>query len=255
MVTYAVHIEQPSVKVVDLTFAYNSEYILTDENLELWGPGLITLLGPNGAGKTTFFKLLLGILKPFRGRVYLNGEDVTGNPLKAGVHASLIPQLASVRKDLPVTGYEFVELALRGRGVRKLERKEKVEEALSLVRATDFAEKRISSMSGGQLQRILIARAIAAGTPILVMDEPFSGIDPRGREDISKIIEELGASKLVILSTHDPVFTLNRSKLVVVFNKGVKGVGAPEEVYKLDLLRAAYGPGMLLIEKCLHVLS
>lgn len=255
MITHIVHSEETSAKVVDLTFAYNGEYILTGENLELRGPGLITLLGPNGAGKTTFFKLLLGILKPIRGRVYLNGEDVTGNPLKAGMHASLIPQLANVRKDIPVTGYELVELALRSRGVRNPERRERVENALSLVGATDFAGKKISSMSGGQLQRVLIARAIAAETPILVMDEPFSGIDPRGREDIARIVEELGSRKLVIVSTHDPVLTLNRSRLVVVFNRGVKGMGTPEEVYRLDLLKVAYGPGMLLIEKCLHVLS
>ncbi len=255
MLTHVVHSGEVSIKVMDLTFAYNGDYIVAGENLELKGPGLVTLLGPNGAGKTTFFKLLLGVLKPMRGRVYLNGEDVTGNPLKAGVHASLVPQLASVRRDLPVTGYELIEMALRSRGVRNPERRERVKSALSLVGAADSAGRKISSMSGGQLQRILIARAIAAETPILVMDEPFSGVDPRGREAIAKVIEELGANKLVIVSTHDPILTLNKSKLVVVFNRGVKGVGTPDEVYRLDLLRAAYGPGVLSIEKCLHVLS
>ncbi|MCC6065176.1 MAG: metal ABC transporter ATP-binding protein [Thermofilum sp.] len=250
----SVHERRPSLRVEDLTFAYaGGEYVLEGENLEVEGAGLVTVLGPNGAGKTTFFKLILGLLKPLRGRVYLNGEDVTGDPARAGVHANFVPQLSAVRKDLPATGVEVVEWALRGYSGE--ERRRRALEILRSVGAEGFAGKRLSSMSGGQLQRVLIARALARDTPILVLDEPFSGVDPRGREELVELLSKLAESRMVLVSTHDPVLTLKRSRLVVVFNRGIRAVGTPDEVYELEMLRKAYGPGVLVIEKCLHVIG
>jgi zinc/manganese transport system ATP-binding protein len=249
-----VHEKSPSLKVEELSFAYeDGEYVLDNENLNVEGAGLITVLGPNGAGKTTFFKLILGLLKPLKGRVYLNGEDVTGDPARAGVHASFVPQLSAVRRDLPATGVEVVEWALRD--YRGEERRRRALEILRSVGAEDFAGKRLSSMSGGQLQRVLTARALARGTPILVLDEPFSGIDPRGREGLAELLFRLAESRMVLVSTHDPVLTLKKSKLIVVFNRGIRAVGAPDEVYELEMLKKAYGPGVLVIEKCLHVIG
>lgn len=248
------HEKSPSLKVEELSFAYeDGEYVLDNENLNVEGAGLITVLGPNGAGKTTFFKLILGLLKPLKGRVYLNGEDVTGDPARAGVHASFVPQLSAVRRDLPATGVEVVEWALRD--YRGEERRRRALEILRSVGAEGFAGKRLSSMSGGQLQRVLIARALARGTPILVLDEPFSGIDPRGREGLAELLSRLAESRMVLVSTHDPVLTLKRSRLIVVFNRGIQAVGTPDEVYELEMLKKAYGPGVLVIEKCLHVIG
>jgi len=249
-----VHRESLSLKVEELTFAYaDGEYILNGESLEVKGAGLVTVLGPNGAGKTTFFKLVLGLLKPLWGRVFLNGEDVTGDPARAGVHASFVPQLSAVRRDLPATGVEVVEWALKGCQGEK--RRRKALEILRSVGAEGFAGKRLSSMSGGQLQRILIARALARDTPILVLDEPFSGIDPRGREELVELLAKLAEDRMVLVSTHDPVLTLKKSKLIVVFNRGILAVGSPDEVYELEMLKKAYGPGVLVIEKCLHVIG
>ncbi|MEM2186993.1 MAG: metal ABC transporter ATP-binding protein [Thermofilaceae archaeon] len=245
---------KPTVEVRDLEFAYGDEVVISSSSLSVEGPGLVTLLGPNGAGKTTFFKLLLGILKPLRGSVLLNGEDVTGDPVRAGVHASYVPQLSAMRRDLPMTALEAIEAALTGK-LDGRERRERALKALSLVGAEQLAKRKLSEMSGGQLQRVMIARALARGTPILLMDEPFSGIDPRGREDLADLISDLAGERLILLSSHDPIFTLNKSKLVVVFNRGVRAIGSPRDVYRLELLREAYGPGVLLIEKCLHVLS
>ncbi|MEM1523624.1 MAG: ATP-binding cassette domain-containing protein, partial [Thermofilaceae archaeon] len=158
------------VEVRDLEFAYGDEVVISSSSLSVEGPGLVTLLGPNGAGKTTFFKLLLGILKPLRGSVLLNGEDVTGDPVRAGVHASYVPQLSAVRRDLPMTALEAIEAALTGK-LDGRERRERALKALSLVGAEQLAKRKLSEMSGGQLQRVMIARALARGTPILLMDE------------------------------------------------------------------------------------
>lgn len=243
-----------SIAVEKVTFAYDSDPVLSDESFSVSGPGLVTVLGPNGSGKTTLFKILMGVLKPRSGRVLLNGEDVTGDPARAGTHASYVPQLAAVRKDIPMTGLEAVEAALTSR-LRRSERVERAMKALSAVGAENLAERRLSAMSGGQLQRVLVARALARGTPILIMDEPFSGIDPKGREELVDLVAKLATDRLVMISTHDPVLTLNKSKVVIVFNRGVKAIGSPRDVFRLELLKAAYGPGVLLIEKCLHVIG
>lgn len=247
-------VHAPSVTVEELTFGYDHNLLLADESFNISGPGLVTVLGPNGSGKTTLFKLLIGILKPLKGRVLLNGEDVTGNPVRAGVHASYVPQLSAVRRDIPMTGLEAVEAALTTR-FKGPERVNRALGALRAVGAEDLARRKLSAMSGGQLQRVLIARALARGTSILLMDEPLSGIDPRGREDLVELIVRLAGDRLVVVTTHDPVLLLNRSRTIVVFNRGVKAVGSPKDVFRLDLLKAAYGPGVLLIEKCLHVVS
>ncbi len=245
------------LEVRDLSFAYNSsEYILSSENFTLKGTGLITILGPNGSGKTTFFKVLLGLLKPIKGKVLVNGKDVTGNPLAAGRLMSYVPQISNLRFSYPITGRELVEAAILeeqkcgGRRCRDL-----IEKYIRAVKAEEFADRKLSSLSGGQLQRILIARALARETPILLLDEPFSGIDPRGREEIASFIQKLSMEKMVLLTTHDPVLTLNMSKYIIIFNRGIKAMGSPRDVLRLDLLRKAYGDGVLIIEKCLHVLA
>lgn len=245
------------VELRGVSFAYSDgEPILNNENLFLSGPGLVTILGPNGSGKTTLFKVILGLLKPSSGSVVINGEDVTGNPVKAGKYASLVPQLSAIRRDLPLTARELVNFVLRTRGRCKgRECEAKTTEILEAVGAAGIADKKLSEMSGGQLQRVLLARALATGADILLLDEPLSGIDPSGREYILGEIEKISKRKLVVMTTHDPVLTLNKSKTIVVFNRGVRAVGSPGDVFKLDLLRKAYGSNVLLIEKCLHVIS
>lgn len=249
---------KPHVKVEDLTVAYRGEYVFNGDGFEVEGPGLVTVIGPNGAGKTTLFRAIMGLVKPLRGRVYVNGEDVTGSPRRAGRHIGYVPQLAHVYRGFPLTGRELVELSLRlrgrpprlhvPRGVR-----ERAERYLRAVGAERFADRPVSRLSGGQLQRILIARALARETPILVMDEPLSAIDPRGKEGIARIVEEAARDKLVFVSSHDPIMFLHKSRYLMVVNRGIKGFGSPEKTFRLDLLRHAYGGSVYMIEKCIHV--
>ncbi|NAZ24433.1 MAG: ATP-binding cassette domain-containing protein [Thermofilum sp.] len=251
------NVHSPSLVVENVTFHYDEDdKILENENLAVHGPGLVTILGPNGAGKTTFFKVILGLLKPQTGKIFLNGEEVTGNPVKAGRHAALVPQLTAVRRDLPVTGAEIIEFVLRSRRQCSGKScKEKLRELVEIVGAENYYKKKLSEMSGGQLQRILIARALATGSSILLLDEPFSGIDPGGREYILDFLRKTSREKLILLTTHDPVLTVNFSKMIVIFNKGIKAYGSPDQIFTLDLLRKAYGSSVMMIERCLHVVG
>jgi len=238
----------------NLVFAYGADdIILKGDSFEFRGPGLVTVLGPNGSGKTTFFKILLGLLKPQEGRVLVNDIDVTGNPLTAGRFMSYVPQLSSVRRDIPVTPLEVVEVMLQSRGLRGRARREAAVKLLEEVGASEVVDHTLGELSGGQLQKVLIARALARDTDILLLDEPLSGVDPRGRESLLELIREIARRKLVVMTTHDPVQALKRSDYFVVFNRGIVAQGSPYDVYKLDILRRAYG-AVLEIEKCLHVL-
>lgn len=246
------------VRVEGLTVSYRNERVFSNDSFEAIGPGLVMVIGPNGAGKTTLFRTIMGLIKPESGKIVVNGEDITGSPEKAGRYIGYVPQLTNVYRAFPVTGREIVEasLLLRKRPPRihvPREIREKVDRYLRLVKAYDFADKPLSKMSGGQIQRILIARALAREAQILLMDEPISGIDPRGKEEVARIISGLAKDRLVFVSSHDPVMFLNKSKYLMVVNRGIKSFGSPDKVFKLDLLREAYGGSVYLIEKCVHV--
>ena len=238
----------------NLVFAYGpDDVVLRGDSFEFRGPGLATVLGPNGAGKTTFFKILLGLLKPQKGRVLVNGIDVTGDPARAGRYMSYVPQLSSMRRDIPVTPLEVIEMALRSRGLRGRAVREAAAKLLEEVGASEVVDHTLGELSGGQLQRVLIARALARDTDVLLLDEPLSGVDPKGRESLLNLIGEIARRKLVVMTTHDPVQTLKRSNYFVVFNRGIVAQGSLHDVYKVDILRKAYGT-VLEIERCVHVI-
>ncbi len=236
------------------------EVLLENVNLELQGPGLVVVIGPNGAGKTTLFKTITGLVKPARGRIRFCGTDVTGNPRMAGRLIGYMPQLSEVNRSFPVTGWELVESSVvfrmrppRLRAPREVV--ERIQRIIEEVGALDYASKPLSELSGGQVQRLLLARAVAAGTPVLLLDEPTSAVDPRGRLGVVSYIKELAREKLVLLSTHDPTLFRDAASLIVVMWKGVKAVGPPREVLRPDTLREVYGDMVIPVKECVHLVD
>ena len=218
------------------------------------------IIGPNGAGKTTFFKTLVGLIKPVRGEVIINGEKATGNPRITGRYIGYVPQLSQVNRDFPITGREFVEssVLLRMRPPRLRVPswvRDRVSELSAELGLEGFIDKPISELSGGQVQRLMIARAVVPGTPILLMDEPISAIDPRGKIGIIRFIEKLSRDHLVFLTTHDPAVFRDKADVLIVFYRGIKAMGKPSDVLKPEVLREIYGEMVIPVKECVHVVD
>ena len=229
---------RPWISIEGLRVDAGGTPVLDIERLELEGPALVQLLGPNGAGKTMTMRAILGLVKPSQGRVTVNGVDVTGDPVKAGEHIAYMPQSPRAPRSTPMTVREFIDVSLRLRGVDP----ERGYKALDRVGAGGVVDKRLWELSGGMLQRVFLARTLALGKPILMLDEPFSNIDPRGRHEIAGIVRREAENRLVVVTSHDPHLLLDATSVVVVLDSGRVAVeGAPGEVLTREKLEGVYG--------------
>lgn len=248
----------PRVYAEELSVRYGDEVIFSRETFELVGPGLFLVIGPNGAGKTTLFRALLGLVK-VEGEVYMNGVKVTGDPERAGRFVGYAPQLSLIDFPFPISTKEFIESAItlkRGiltRGVR--DGGTILESLIRDLGLSEFIKKPFQQLSGGQKQRALLARALISDPPILMMDEPFTAIDPAGREFLIRMISELSQRKLLLVSSHDPTLFLERAKVILALNRDIVAMGPPEEVMNEEVMKRVYGRNVVLIERCLHVVD
>ncbi|HIQ55934.1 MAG TPA: metal ABC transporter ATP-binding protein [Pyrodictium sp.] len=247
--------------IVDrITVILGSEVVLEDVKFEVSGPGLVQVLGPNGAGKTTLFNTILGLVKPVKGRILVDGIDVTGNPRLVGRYVGYVQQFAGLDLELPITALELVASAYllrQQKPPRLFKRKSALRKALEVLRKVGLDEhisnKPLTQLSGGQKQRAFIARALTFNPPILIMDEPFSAVDPHGRVELAKMIGELAKEKLVIISSHDPTLLLEYTSKVLLLNRRVVAFGDPEEVLREDILRKVYGSAVLVYATHVHI--
>jgi len=249
------------IAVENLTAGYGDEVIIENISFKIKGPALVQILGPNGAGKTTLLKAILGLIQPMQGRVVINGVDVTGRPEKAGLFVGYVPQLAIAEfSKYPITAWELVESSLLmhkkkwPRLFTRIEDRRRVEEALTTVGLPrEFWKENIWHLSGGQRQRVLIARALVHDPPILVMDEPFSAVDPAGRIDLVQVIAELSKRKLVISTCHDPELLLSYTNTIILLNRKVFKIGKPEELLRIEEMKEIYGEAAILMHNHIHI--
>jgi lipopolysaccharide export system ATP-binding protein len=171
---------------------------------------VVGLLGPNGAGKTTTFYMITGLVKPQTGRVLLDDQDVTRWPMYQRARAGIgyLPQEASVFRRLTVE--DNLKLVLELHGVRGKEQKEQIEQLLGELHMLDRRKSIGATLSGGERRRVEIARALATHPKFILLDEPFTGIDPRTIEELQEIIRALTERGIGILITdHNVGATLN----------------------------------------------
>lgn len=239
------------VELDSVTVKRGGKIVFRDLTAVFSGPGLYQVIGPNGSGKTTLLLTIIGIIKPTRGRVIVNGITIKNTILVKGL-VSYMPQHYTIPVDAPITLYEFVENLARILGKSSSSVKE-VLELTGISREHWF--KKISYLSGGLLQRAMLARTLILDTPILLLDEPFSSIDPEGRVEMSEYISELSKKKLVITTSHDPTLLLNSTRKVLVLGYGSYMYGDVEEALNLDVLRKFYKRCVIELHKHIHIVD
>lgn len=196
--------EQTVVHIDHVSFAYGVEPVLVDVSLRVNRGEFLALLGPNGGGKTTLLKLMLGLLKPSRGRIQVLGVS----PEKARKRIGYVPQYSKFNPGFPITVEEVTLLGLSRRqfslGPRYSRSDQNLaHEALERVEVAHLASKPVMSLSGGQLQRVLIARALISEPELILFDEPTSSIDPHGTYCFYEMLSRIGLDLTIVLVSHD----------------------------------------------------
>ncbi|MEV6377089.1 anchored repeat-type ABC transporter ATP-binding subunit [Micromonospora musae] len=221
----------PALAVERLAVDLGGRRVLTDADLTVDRGELLGLIGPNGAGKTTLLRSILGLLRPAAGRVLVDGGPT--RPGRAAI--GYVPQRHEFAWDYPIsvagvvmTGLTRRLSVLRRPGTAEWEA---VADALDRVRMTDLAERPVGQLSGGQRQRVLVARALALRPSLMLLDEPFTGLDMPTQELLSALFRELAREgRAVLMTTHDLVSAFYGCDRLALLNRTVTAVGTPTEL-------------------------
>ena len=223
---------EPRVRLEGISHRFGSETVLRDISLEIAPGELLTLLGPSGCGKTTLLRIIAGFERPSEGRVLIDGEDVTSLPANRRP-TNLVFQRPTLFPHLDV--FANVAFGLQVARVGRAEQRERVSEALALVRLARYERRRSHELSGGQMQRVALARALVNRPAVLLLDEPLSALDLKIRlemeVELRRVHRETGATFVYV--THDQREAMALSDRLVVMDQGrVDQVGTPTEIYR-----------------------
>jgi len=225
-----------------LTVSYGSRPVLWDVDASFPVGSLSAIVGPNGAGKSTLLKAALGLIPSDAGQVLIEGRPVRA----ARDRVAYVPQRDAIDWDFPITVREVVEMGLYAKTgwVRRVGRASaaKVDACLDRVGMTEYAKRQIGQLSGGQRQRVFIARALAQEAPVMVMDEPFAGVDARTEASILGLLGDLrDEGRSVIVVHHDLATVRGAFDWVLLINVRTVAAGPVAEVLTPETLRRAYG--------------
>jgi len=234
--------DRPALETVGLVKSFHGRRVVDEISLTVGRGEIVGLLGPNGAGKTTTFYLIVGLAKPEEGKILCEGRDITRLPMyeRARQGISYLPQEASVFRRLTVE--ENILAMLEALGSGKEERRVR---AADLMRDLDIAKVsgvRGYALSGGERRRVEIARALATSPSYLLLDEPFSGIDPIVVADIQEIVYQLKTRGIgIIVTDHNVRETLEITDRAYIINEGkILESGMPEQIAASERARQIY---------------
>ncbi len=230
-----------AIRVEDLTVSYGPVPALLDISVDIPAGELIGVIGPNGSGKSTLIKSMMGFVKPDVGEVFLFGKEVSQTK---GLVA-YVPQRGSVDWDFPITVREVAAMGRYGhrRWWQDLMRSDyrAADEALKQVRMSEFSKRQIGQLSGGQQQRVFMARALAQDADILLLDEPFAGVDAATERAILDVLQETKAKgKTVVVVHHDLATAAEYFDQLILLKQRLFGFGPPKVVLNPELLCDVY---------------
>jgi lipopolysaccharide export system ATP-binding protein len=222
--------------------SYNGRRVVNGVHVEIRGGEIIGLLGPNGAGKTTTFHMMVGLIQPDEGKVLLNNEDLTDAPIyeRARAGISYLPQESSVFRRLTVA--ENLVAILQTLDLNAVEQQERCQALMQMLGVDHLADHKAFTLSGGERRRVEIARALVLSPYFVLLDEPFTGVDPIAVAEIQKIIRKLTASGIGILITdHNVRETLGICDRAYILSEGtVLEEGTPEKIASSTKARKFY---------------
>jgi zinc transport system ATP-binding protein len=221
--------QPPIIELTNINFSYNHVPILENITLNVYEKDFLGIIGPNGGGKTTLIKIVLGLLKPTRGKITIFGKP----PAKGRSLIGYVPQAFNFHRDFPIT---VLDVVLMGQ-LRKtkighryaLKDKTIAQSVLEQVEMFAFKDRPISNLSGGQLQRVMIARALISKPKLLILDEPLSNIDSRWQTSFYQLLRQLKQSMAIMLVTHDTSALLTYVDQVACLNRQLYYHGPTKE--------------------------
>ena len=193
---------QTVIDIQDVNLSYGQVHILEDINPQIHAEEFFGIIGPNGAGKTSLLRLILGLDKPDSGRITVLGED----PSRARSRIGYVPQHPTFRRDFPITVAEVTRLGQIGSVYPEKVLAGKLSNVLQALELDDMADRQIGTLSGGQLLRVLIARALACEPELLILDEPTANIDLRAEQNIFSLLRQYNDHMTIIVVSHDVAF-------------------------------------------------
>jgi zinc transport system ATP-binding protein len=232
-------VSAPAIELRDVWFSYGDLPVLEAVELTVEARDYLALLGPNGGGKTTLLRIVLGLLAPSRGTVRVLGESPAGARGRVGY----VPQRARFDPDFPIRVKDVVRMGRlrRERMLRPLSARDRevAAQALATVEVADLAERPIGALSGGQLQRVLIARALALEPELLLLDEPTASLDERIGTGVWELLAELSRSMTVVVISHDIGAISRHVRSVACLNRRLHA--HPTRELTPEILEATYG--------------
>jgi ABC-2 type transport system ATP-binding protein len=259
----------PSLEALKLTKHFGSFPAVTELNLKVEGSKCVGFLGPNGAGKTTTLKVFTDLIRPSSGQALINGVNVHTNKKQALASVATLIETPEIYPAL--TPREALRMIAEIRGVPAAERNSRIEEALKEVHMEEWIDKRVGKFSKGMKQRINVASALLSSPSVLLLDEPTTGLDPRGMTEVREIVKSLKSKKrLILMSSHllsevaevcDEVALIDHGKLIVynTIPNVIAMVDGGQNIVEVDLAQPidnafvnktiASLPGVTLAEK------
>ena len=231
------------LQVINVKKKYNNRVVLSNLSLELRKAEIKGLLGPNGAGKTTSFRIIAGIIKQDSGIVLIDNRNVSKLSLagRAKMGLGYLPQEASIFRKLSVKN-NLMAILEQQPFLTRQQMQKRCDSLLNEFNLKEFSETLGDNLSGGERRRVEIARTLCSSPKFLLLDEPFSGVDPIAIQDVQKIIRELSNSGIGILITdHNVRDTLEICNTAVVVNEGIiLAQGAPEDLLINSKVKSTY---------------
>ncbi|MDL2240925.1 LPS export ABC transporter ATP-binding protein [Bacteroidales bacterium OttesenSCG-928-K03] len=230
------------LRTENIVKVYKKRAVVNEVSIEVEQGSIVGLLGPNGAGKTTSFYMIVGLIKPLSGKIFLEDKDITEMPMykRAKLGIGYLPQEVSVFRHLSVEDniYSILEFTNR----TKAERIDKLESLLQEFGLEHVRKTKGISLSGGERRRTEIARALAVDPHFILLDEPFAGVDPIAVEDIQRIVRQLKEKNIgVIITDHNVHETLNiTDRAYLLFEGKVLKSGTAKELAEDEMVRKVY---------------